>query len=102
MFCGPANPCAICLPNYQPQEATVDLVKNLQAICKTEATVTEKKDRCWLCAVEVKCDEGGDWNGYITDEGVIYCFACDPHGADPVIEPACVYCMDATCGGWCG
>lgn len=38
----------------------------------------EKKDRCNLCAVHVKPDEDGEWNGSITDEGVIYCWDCHP------------------------
>lgn len=59
MFCPPHNPCAICQP--------------------TEEAVTEKKiDRCYTCAIEVKPNEDGQWNGYITDEGVVYCFPCDP------------------------
>lgn len=68
MFCGPHNPCAICLPNYQPKEAVV----------------TEKKDRCWLCAIEVKPDEDGEWNGYINDEGTVYCYQCDPDRPDDI------------------
>lgn len=68
MFCGPHNPCATCLPNYQPKEAVV----------------TEKKDRCWLCAIEVKPDEDGEWNGYINDEGTVYCYQCDPDRPDDI------------------
>jgi len=37
-----------------------------------------KIDRCNLCAIHVKPDEDGEWNGSITDEGVIYCWDCHP------------------------
>lgn len=44
----------------------------------------EKKDRCYLCAIHVKPDEDGEWNGRITDEGVVYCHTCDPEHPEDI------------------